>query len=604
MTMGWEAWTAFVVIGMALYGLARNLAGPDVVLTASAVLLTALSVVSDRFPAPRQMAALAGNEGVLTVAVLFVVAAALTETGGMGLMTERLLGVPRSTRDAQLRLMLPVASVSAFLNNTPVVAMFMPVVGDWSKKTGISASKLYLPLSYAAVLGGSCTLIGTSTNLVVQAQLVDWRRTDPSIEVLSMFTLTPIGVPLALAGVAYIVFASKRWLPERRAFLEQVSDARQYTVEMLVEPGSPIHGQTIEAVGLRRLPGMFLSTIERGGDTMVAVGPDQVLRERDRLVFVGVVESVADLQRVRGLVPATDQVFKITSSHLNRLLVEAVVADTSPLVGQSIREGRFRDRYDAAVIAVCRNGERLPGKIGDITLRPGDALLLQAHLGFVRRYRNSRDFLLVAALDGWRPARHHRAWVAIAIAAGMVALASLEHLTGVTTFGAALMAATLMGAAGCLSSEQARRSIDLSVLVAIVSALVVGRAMETTGLAQVVAGVLIGLFKGLGPWGVLAGVYLLALVFTELVTNNAAAALALPIAKATATGLGISFLPFAVAIAIAASAGFATPLGYQTHLMVYGPGGYRFGDFVRMGLPLDLICMSIAVTLTPIFYPF
>jgi len=286
--------------------------------------------------------------------------------------------------------MAPVAAVSAFLNNTPVVAMFIPVINDWCKKTGISPSKLFLPLSYAAVLGGCCTLIGTSTNLVVQAMLVDWQKADPSVPVMGMFTLTPVGVPVAILGILYIVVVSPRLLPNRRTFLAQVADAREYTVEMLVAPGSPLDGQTIEGAGLRRLPGMYLSAIERSGETMVAVGPEQVLRAEDRLVFVGVIESVVDLQKVRGLVPATDQVFKLTASRLNRLLVEAVVSDTSPMTGRTIRDGKFRTRYDAAVIAVSRNGERLPGKIGDIELRPGDTLLLQAHDGFVKRYRNSR----------------------------------------------------------------------------------------------------------------------------------------------------------------------------------------------------------------------
>lgn len=602
--MPWEAWFALATVALVLFALARNLAGPDVILMGGAVLFVTLSAVSDRFPGPSQLAAMFGNEGVLTVAVLFVVAAGLTETGGMALVTERFLGRPRAVVDAQLRLMAPVTLFSAFLNNTPVVAMFVPVVTEWSKKIGISPSKLFMPLSYAAVLGGACTLIGTSTNLVVQALLVEARRLDPDVPLMRLFTLAPVGVPIALVGLVYIVVAGKRLLPDRRAFRAQVSDARQYTLEMVVRPGSPIDGQTIEAAGLRRLPGTYLTSIERGDETLVAVGPDQVLHGDDRLVFVGVVESVVDLQKVRGLVPATDQVFKIRAPRLNRLLVEAVVSDTAPVVGRTIRDGQFRNRYDAAVIAVCRNGERLAGKIGDITLRPGDTLLLQAHPGFVSRHRNNPDFLLVSAVEGSRPVRHDRAWVALAIMGAMVVAASLEAITGVGVFGVALVAAALMGIAGCLSAEQARRSIDLTILLAIVAALVIGRAIEQTGLASAVAGRMIGAFHVFGPWGVLAGLYLLTLVFTELVTNNAAAALAFPVAHATATALDVSLLPFAVVIAIAASAGFATPLGYQTHLMVYGPGGYRFSDFVRMGLPLDLVCAALAIGLTPVFYPF
>jgi len=601
--MGWEAWVTLAVVLLLLWGLARNVAGPDVLLMGAAVLLTALGALSPRFPSPRHLAAAFGNEGVLTVAALYVVAAGLTETGAMTQLTDRLLGLPRSVRDGQLRLMLPVAAISAFLNNTPVVAMFMPVVSDWCKKTGISPSKLFLPLSYAAVLGGACTLIGTSTNLLVQALLVEARRTDPSAPVFGMFTLSAVGVPAALAGIAYVVAVSRWLLPDRPGFRAQVADSRQYTVEMLVEPLSPVDGHTVEQAGLRRLPGVFLTAIERNGETLVAVGPDQVLHADDRLVFVGLVDSVVDLQKIRGLVPATDDAFDRTAKRLNHLLVEAVVSDTSPVTGQTIRDARFRTRYDAAVIAVGRNGERLPGKIGDIVLRPGDTLLLQAPPRFAARQRNSRDFLLVSSVSDSRPVRHERAGTALLIMVGMVGAAALESVTGLGVFGAALLAAAAMGLTRCLSAEQARRSVDLPTLLAIVAALLIGRAIESTGLAPAVAGAMIDAARGLGPWGVLAGVYLLTLLFTELVTNNAAAALAFPIAHAAAQSLGVSPMPFAVVIAVAASAGFASPIGYQTHLMVYGAGGYRFGDFVRLGFGLDLLVMAVTLTLTPLVYP-
>ena len=221
----------------------------------------------------------------------------------MALVTERLLGHPRGVA-AQLRLGAPVIGISSFLNNTPVVAMFIPVVNDWCKKTGISPSKLFIPLSYAAVLGGTCTLIGTSTNLVVHALMVDAHQTDPSMPLMGMFTLAPIGIACAAAGLAFIIGSSRWLLPTRTSFRADVADPRQYTVEMQVEPGSAIDGLTIERAALRRLPGLFLSAIERDGEAMVAVGPEQVLRGHDRLVFVGVVEAVVDLQRIKGLTPA------------------------------------------------------------------------------------------------------------------------------------------------------------------------------------------------------------------------------------------------------------------------------------------------------------
>jgi di/tricarboxylate transporter len=602
--MNWESLVTLLVVTLVLYALARNLASPDVILLGGAVILTSLSSVSDRFPRPADLAAAFGNEGLITVGVLFVVAAGLTETGAIGLITDRFLGRPSSITAAHLRMTLPVAAVSAFLNNTPVVAMFMPVINDWSKKCGFSPSKLFIPLSYAAILGGVCTLIGTSTNLVVQGLMIQAQSVDPTMPTMSMFTITPVGVPVAIVGLSFVLLVSGKLLPDRKSVMASLVDPREYTVEMRVQQGGAIDGQTIEQAGLRHLPGMYLSAIERDGERLVAVGPDQRLHGNDVLEFVGIIDSVVDLKKIRGLVPATDQVNKLATSVHARRLVEAVVSNTSPLVGKSIREGRFRTRYNAAVIAVHRNGERIASKIGDIVARPGDTLLLEAPEGFVARHRHNRDFFLISEVSGSRPTRHARAPIALAILAGMVVMGAAENVTGITVLNAALIAAGLMGITRCCPGHVARRSIDLSTLIAIAAALAIGRAMQTTGLADLSASAMIASFQDSGPWGVLAGVYLITLIFTELVTNNAAAALAFPIAHSAARGLGSDFMPFAIVICIAASAGFATPLGYQTHMMVYGPGGYRFSDFVRIGLPLDVIVMIVAVLITPLFFPF
>lgn len=602
--MSWEAIVALLTILAVLYALARDLASADVVLMGAVTFLMSLSLFSARFPAPRDVAAAFGNEGLLTVGALFVVSAGLTETGAIAMVAERVMGRPSSVRAAQVRVMLPVAGLSAFLNNTPIVAMFMPVISEWSRKINVSPSKLFIPLSYAAVLGGSCTLIGTSTNLVVQGLMIQAQKADPSMPVLGMWTLTPVGIVTALTGIAFVVLVAPRLLPQRKPVASRVRDAREYTVEMLVEPQSAIEGKTIEAAGLRHLPGAYLAAIERDGRRLVAVGPDEILRGDDRLVFVGVVDSVVDLQRVRGLAPATAQVHKLNAPAPVRRLVEAVVSDHCPIVGLSIREGEFRTRYDAVVIAVHRNGERMEGKIGDIVLRPGDTLLLETHRRFLRQRRNSRDFYLVSDVADSTPRRHDKAWTAIAILVVAVVAIALEEFTRVSVFNAALLAAGAMGLTRCLSAEQARRSVDWQTLVAIGAALGIGQAMQTTGLAGLSAGWTVGWLQPFGPTAVLAGIYFLTLVFTEILTNNAAAALAFPIAHAAAVTMGLDFLPFAVVIAIAASAGFATPMGYQTHLMVYGAGGYRFSDYVRIGVPLDVLVMAVTLVMVPRLFPF
>jgi di/tricarboxylate transporter len=602
--MPWEAWLTLVTVLVTLYVLATNRGRPDAVLVSAAISLTTLSLVSPRFPGADELVRSVGNEGVLTVALLFIVVAGLVETGGMTYVAGRLFRRPRTVRSAQIRLMLPVATISAFLNNTPVVAAFMPVVQDWARKASIAPSKLFIPLSYAAVLGGCCTLVGTSTTLLIQALLIDAARTDPAVTPMSLFTITPIGIPVAIVGLGFVVIAGSRLLPDRRTPQSDRQDARQYALEMVVEPGSAIEGNTIEEAGLRHLPGMYLASLQRAGEQLVAVGPDQRLLGNDRLEFVGVVDSVVSLRKIRGLSVADGQVFKLNGPQHDRCLVEAVVSGACPLVGKTVRDGQFRTRYDAAIIAVHRDGERVASKIGDIVLRPGDTLLLETHPKFLKYYRNSRDFFLTSGVDNSAPLRHDKAWLALAILAGLILATGLEALTGISIFQGALIAAALMVLAGCCSIESARNSVDWSVVITIAASLVVGRAIATTGLAQVAASGLVNTFQFAGPWGVLVGIYVFTLLLTEIVTNNAAAVLAFPVAQAAAAALGVSFMPMVIAIAIAASAGFATPLGYQTHLMVYGPGGYRFSDFVRIGMPLDFAIMLVTVALCPVIYPF
>lgn len=602
--MGWEAWVTLAVVVGVFWALARNWARPETVLMFGLALLLTGSAFSSKFPGPRLIAAGFGNEALLTVAALFVVAEGLVQTGAIALLTERLFGRPKSVTAAQARMTLPVTAISAFLSNTAVVAMFMPVVRDWSKKVGISQSKLLIPLSYAAILGGTCTLIGTSTNLVVQGMIMESMKGDASLHPMGMFTLTAVGLPAAIAGILYLIVFGKWILPDRTTAEAKMGDPRQYTIEMLVQPGNGVDGQSIEKAGLRQLPGAYLVEIERDGETIAAVGPQQILRGGDRLIFVGVVSSVVDLRKIRGLIPATNQVFKLAEPRHNRLLMEAVVSNTCPLINKSVREGQFRSRYEAAIIAVHRNGERVGGKIGDIVLQPGDTLLLEAPASWHRRHQDNRDFFLVSSVAESRAMRHEKSPWAIGILLLMIVSMALETVTHLSVFNASLLAAAAMLATRCLSQEQARRSIDWSTLIAIGAAFGIGHAMYTSGLAGGLAGVIIGVFRHGGPWAVLLGVYVMTLLFTYLLPHNASAVLAFPIARAAAAALGVNFMPFVIVVAMAASHGYASPLGYTTHLMVYGPGGYRLGDFVKAGLPLDLLVMAVTVGITPLVFAF
>ena len=587
--MGWDALLTLAVVAANILLLVFTRVGPDIILVAGVSILLLAGVL----PPGEALSGLA-NEGMVTVGVLYVVVAGLRETGGVDWVGGRLFGRPRSLLGAQTRMMVPVAAMSAFLNNTPLVAMMIPAVSDWSKRHGFSASKLMIPLSYAAIFGGTCSLIGTSTNLVVNGLLI--ARTDLR---LGMFDIAWVGLPCAFIGIGYVLLFGRWLLPNRAGVIEGGEDARAYTVEMLVEPNGPLVGKTIEEANLRHLPGLYLAEIDRAGRVIPAVSPQEPLLGDDRLLFVGVVASVVDLQRIRGLVPAPDQVFKLSTPRSQRLLVEAVVSNSSPAVGKSVREGRFRTVYNAVVIAVARGGERLAGKIGDIVLRPGDTLLLEAPPAFAQAQRNSRDFYLVSPLENSSPPRHERSLLATAILVAMVAAVALGWLTMLE---AALLAAGMMLVTRCVTGGVARRSVDWQVLIVIAASFGLGRALELTGAAAAIASSLVGLAGG-NPLLSLAVIYALTTLFTEVITNNGAAVLMFPIALATANSLDANFTAFAIAIMMAASASFATPIGYQTNLMVYGPGGYRFTDYLKIGVPLNLLLGVVTLLIAPLIWP-
>jgi di/tricarboxylate transporter len=545
---------------------------------------------------PQQALAGMANEGMITVAVLYVVVSGLQETGAIAWMSQSLLGRPRTVADAQGRLMAPVAALSAFLNNTPVVAMFIPAVQDWARRHNLSVSHLMMPLTYAAIAGGACTLIGTSTTLVVNGLI----RSSTELPGIGMFDLAWVGLPILALTILFTVGFSTKLLPERRSALTQLANAREYTVEMLVEAGSPIAGKTIEQAGLRNLPGMYLVELNRDGLLLPAVSPTTRLRDGDRMLFTGSVESVVDLQKIRGLKIATNQIFKLDSPRHQRCLVEAVISESFPLLGKNIREGRFRTVYQAAILAVARNGRRITGKVGDIVLRPGDTLLLEAHPSFVERWHRMRDFLLVSRLDDSAPLRHDKAWLAIAIMAGMVTTVTTGWLSMLES---AMLAAGLMLLTRCTSPSVAHRVVNWQVLIVIAASFGIGIALQSTGVAAAIAGSVTNL-TGDNPWVALSLVYATTAIFTNLITNNAAAVLMFPIALASAQRLDVSAMPFAIAIMMAASASFATPIGYQTNLMVQGPGGYTFSDYLRLGLPLTVLAGVLTVAITPLIWHF
>lgn len=563
---------------------------PEVVMMAGLTVLVVAGVI----PIKDAVAGFS-NEGLLTVGVMFIIAAGLRDTGAMELFSVKLFGRTNSVRKAQARIMAPIMALSGFLNNTPLVAAFIPAISDWSKKNGISPSKLMIPLSYAAILGGTITIIGTSTNLVVNGLL-----TSETGKGFGFFEIAWVGIPCAAAGFLYVLAFGKWLLPGRKSAIEAFSNPKEYTIEMIVEPAGSLINTTIEAAGLRHLPGLFLIEIDRKGKIIAAPTPDEILLENDRLIFTGVTESIVDLQKIKGLTPSTDQIFKLDTPRQDRCLIEAVVSGRNPLIGKTIKEGEFRSVYNAVVIGVARDGERLKEKIGDIELKIADTLLLETHDSFISRYKNTRDFLLIRQIEDSSPRDHKKGWIAWSILLSMILLASFEVINILT---AALLAVGAMLMTKCVNSNTARRSIELQVLIVIGASFGIGKALELTGAAQVISQSFLSIV-GDNPIFVLACVYFLTMVMTEMITNNAAAIIMFPIAFATANSLGLNFMPFAIAITMAASASFSTPIGYQTNLMVYGPGGYKFNDYFKIGIPLNLMMWIISIIIIPQVWSF
>ncbi|TWT95326.1 Citrate transporter [Botrimarina colliarenosi] len=585
---------------------------------------------------PKEALAGFASPPVLLIGALFAAAAGLQTTGALDWIGGLLLGSARTEREALRRLAL-VAPISAFVLNTPLVAMLAPVVIDWCRKHRVSPSRLMIPLSYLVILGGVVTVIGTSTTLVCNAQIAKVRA-DLSLQAaagsvsdafvaesadIRFFEVGAVGVPIALAGIGYMLLVAPKRLPDRTDLLEDFGDRRrEYLVEMLVQPGCGLVSKTVEQAGLRQLPGLFLIEISRGEEVITPIAPGDVIHAHDRMVFTGVVGTIADLERIPGLVPAADITYESRpAERTKRHLAEAVLSRTSPINGRTVREANFRQRYNAAIVAVHRGGERLGTKIGDIRLQPGDTLLLQARAGFVETHRNSRDFYLVSQIDGSSARRHDRAMVATGLFVFLLAWLVATSLGAASASAPAWLSPDIRPIAGiavvmamivarCLTTSQARSAIDLQVLITIAAAIGLGTSLSHSGAAKWVADGVVGAVQltpaptAALPWLLLAGVYLLSMVMTEAITNAAVATIMIPIAVGIAQQAGLSPRPFLMAVAVAASLSFATPVGYQTNLMVMGPGGYQPRDYLRVGGPLQAIIAVLGITLIGLIWPF
>ncbi|NBF40579.1 MAG: SLC13 family permease [Spirochaetes bacterium] len=595
-----------IVIAALLLLLIFDVASSDTVFGAALILLLFGGIIS-----PEEALAGFSNKGMVTVGLLFIVSQGVENTGIFQNIAGRFLhdthdgeGSTRSIARLMMTMMAPVTVLSSFLNNTPIVTIFTPVVKRWTSAQGLPAGKFLIPLSYAAIFGGACTLIGTSTNLVVHGMMLQHGE-----QGFAFFELAKVGVPVAVAGYLYLALLGPRLLPDTRDPFTKMGEApKEYFIEMTVPADSPLIGKTIEQAGMRNMHGVYLTDIERGDLHLGPVTPDRRIAAGDRLFFAGRTDSIADVVAMNGLKPVDEETFYRDTRDMRRHLVEVVVSENSPAVGHTIRDYGFRSVYNAAVVAVSRGGERVNTRLGDVRIRPGDTMVLLTKPNFVRRYRFSRDFYLVSGLTEIAPRARRRGPFAAATVVGMILLAAfgglLPEIGGhrIDMFYAAAAAALILVGGKTIGATAAREAIRWDVLITIGAAFGVSRAMVNSGVAPLVGQGLVDLMAPFGALGAIAAVYVVTSVFTAIITNNAAAAIMFPIALSTSQSLGSAGLPFFVAVAMGASASFATPIGYQTNLIVQGAGGYRFRDFVKVGLPMNALAAVVGIVAIALWY--
>ena len=538
------------------------------------------------------------NESIAIVGSLYILAGAADVTGAFEGLTTRLLG-GRGTpalRSDLLRVCLPAAAASAFIANTPLVAMLAPRIARWCKQTGRSSSRYLMPLSYAVILGGCVTMIGTSVNLFVNDLIQE-----AGLGRLGVFSIAGVGLPVAIGCIGLMVLIGPRVLPDRaKRDAGQLTD-RQFTVEMIVAPNSGLVGITVAEAGLRNLEGVFLIEVQRGDKVIAAVGPEEPLAGGDRLAFVGDLARVLDLQRTPGLAFVGARYFDQLARDPQRRFVEAVVAVGSSLVSTNLKAAGFRTRYGAVVVAIHRSSEHLTGKLGDVRLRTGDVLLLLTGPDFEQRHRRHRDFSIVAPINRSRPVRRERAWIVelsivLLIAVAGTGLLSLLQISLLLAFG--------LVAARVVTLDDARRFVGTTVLLLMALSFALGLAVEHSGLASAAARLIVEAAAPLGDYFLLAAVLLATMLVTEMISNLAAAALMFPVAISVAQQADAHAMPFAVIIVFGASLSFLTPIGYQTNTMVWAMGGYRYSDFARLGAPMTLLVLVATPLLVPIFFPY
>jgi len=562
----------------------------------------AILIPADKVQRATIMANIFGNNAILTVAFMFIVGTALERTGlaeNFGRWFEKIAG--RTEWQAMLALAGVTISLHFFINNTTVVLVFIPVVLGLCRRTGMTPSRFLIPLSYLAIAGGMLTMVGTSTNMVVNGIVAQ-----KGLRPFTMFEITGLGSVLAAGTVAYLLLFGRKLLPNRACLATLIdSEAeREFLTAAIVSDDSPLVGKTLSETPLAKRRDMRVIEIRRSGNR-VDVPLNQLRFEPgDRVILKSQLSGVQGLNDVEGIDVAAKSEFGLSYVQTEKaVLMEGMLGPKSKLVGRTLRDVSFRQQFGVIILAVHRQGQNLRESFESLKLEVGDTLLFEGSAERMKEMFRDSDVLNLSETKQQRPAyRHKRAWVALLGLALVMILGSRDNF--IPFEWVALGAALLVTLGGCLESEEVYQAIDWRILIMILGTLGLGEALDRTGAARTIVH---GLMTVIGTWDkrlILSAVLLLTIVFTELLSNNAVAALLTPFAIQLGVGMGVDPRPFIVAVMIGASVGFAIPAGYQTHMMVYSAGGYRFTDFIRAGVPLDLLCWILGSIFIPLFFPF
>ena len=579
-----------IVIVFILISLYKEYIGPAFTFLIGVLILGLFGILT-----PQEILNGFSNEQIAVVVLLLLLGDIIRRTSLIDSMFDKVFGKNMSKRSFLLKMTTLVATMSAFFNNTPLVAIMMPYVSSWSKTNNIAPSKLLIPLSYAAILGGSATLIGTSTNLIVNGLVID-QKVFPHLEPLQLFDFVYVGLPMAVLGILYLTFISSYLLPSHTDNIEQFNkEARNYIVEAQIRKNSSLINKTVEEAHLRNLEGLFLVEIVRENQRYQAISPDVILLENDFLYFAGKTEMVADLVDIDGL---TFPEMGLLKRKKNIDIVEIVITHNSTLISKTVKEANFRGKYDAAIIGIQRNGERIMEKIGSVPLRAGDVLLLIAGSDLTKR-DNVNDFYFISKVKELRQIESYKVVILIGGALAAILFSALGYIS---LFLALMLLFIPILGLKIASPKDVHRNIDYNLILIIVMSLALGLAMVKTGVAELISNFIIEVFSGLGPVGILLGVYMVTTLLAAYITNKAAVAIIFPIALTLAQDLSVNPMPFILVVAFASAANFMTPIGYQTNLMIYGPGSYKFKDFFKVGLPLTVLYMIVTIIILKFIY--